>query len=329
MESIHQWGVEVVLWLQQFSPGLDLPFRILTSFGGELFFLVLIPLLYWCVDRRTGARLSILFLLSAYVNAATKVLASQPRPFDFDPQVRELVHAGGGGFPSGHTQNSVVFWGYLAAQYRRPWFWTVAVLFMGLVPLSRMYLGVHFPTDLLGGYLLGGCLLLLYLRLEPVIERWLTRKGPGWHMGLAVGVPVFLTWVYPGGERYGISACATLMGMAVGFVLERRWVGFDSMGTPWKRMLRFALGEAVLFGLWLGLKPLFSGYEPEWAYRFLRHLLLGFWGGFGAPWVFVKLGLSERSGWHDLNGAQAEYAADPGRTRLNPNDKRIRSSGRP
>jgi membrane-associated phospholipid phosphatase len=302
MESIHQWGVEIVLWLQQFSPGLDLPFVVLTSFGGELFFLLLIPLIYWSLDRRTGARLSVLFLLSAYANAVAKVLAFQPRPFDFNPQVRKLVEAGGGGFPSGHTQNSVVFWGYLAAQYRRPWFRAVAAIFMVLVPLSRMYLGVHFPTDLLGGYLLGVCLILLYFHLEPVLERWLTVKGVGWHMGLAVAVPVLLALIYPGGEKHGISACGMLMGMALGFVLERRWVAFDSGGPATKRFFRFILGEAALLGLWLGLRPLLSGCEPEPFYRLLRYSLVGLWGALGAPWVFVKAGLSEggadKRPWH-------------------------------
>jgi undecaprenyl-diphosphatase len=247
------------------------------------------------MDRRTGARLSVLFLLSAYANAVAKILASQPRPFDYNPQVRKVVEAGGAGFPSGHTQNSVVFWGYLAAQYRRPWLWVVAGLLMVLVPLSRVYLGVHFPTDLLGGYLLGAFLLLLYLRLEPVVERWLAGKGPGWHMGLAVAVPVILALVCPGGEKHAISACGMLMGMAVGFVLERRWISFDSDGATSKRLLRFALGEAVLFGLWLGLKPLLSGHEPEALYRFLRYSLVGLWGGLGAPWVFVRLRLANGS----------------------------------
>lgn len=292
MESILHWGAEVILRLQQLSPDWDLFFIVLTFMGGEPFFLILIPLLYWCMDRRTGARLSLLFLLSAYANATAKILASQPRPFDYNPQVQKLVEAEGGGFPSGHTQNSVVFWGHLAAQYRRPWLWIVAVALMVLVPLSRVYLGVHFPTDLLGGYLLGAVLLILYLRLEPLAERWLTGKGLGWHMGLAVVVPVLLAFIYPGGEKHGISACGMLMGMAVGFVLERRWVAFDSGGAGLKQVLRFVLGAAVLFGLWLSLKPLFSGCEPEPFYRFLRYSVVGLWGGLGAPWMFVRLGLT-------------------------------------
>jgi membrane-associated phospholipid phosphatase len=295
MESILHWGAEVILRLQQLSPEWDLPFIVLTFMGGEPFFLILIPMLYWCLDRRTGARLSLLFLLSAYANAAAKILASQPRPFEYNPQVQKLVEATGGGLPSGHTQNSVAFWGYLASHYRRPWLWIGAVALMVLVPLSRVYLGVHFPTDLLGGYLLGAFLLLVYLRLEPLVERWLTGKGLGWHMGLAVAVPVLLAQAYPGGEKHGISACGMLMGMAVGFVLERRWVAFDSGGPATKRFFRFVLGEAVLFGLWLSLKPLFSGYEPETFYRFLRYSLVGLWGGLGAPWVFVRLRLADGS----------------------------------
>lgn len=295
MESILHWGAEVILRLQQLSPEWDLPFIVLTHMGGEPFFLVLIPMLYWCLDRRTGARLSLLFLLSAYANAAAKILASQPRPFEYNPQVRKLVEATGGGLPSGHTQNSVAFWGYLASAYRRPWLWVVAVALMVLVPLSRVYLGVHFPTDLLGGYLLGAVLLILYLSLEPVAEKWLTGKGLGWHMGLAVLVPVALALIYPGGEKHGISACGMLLGMAVGFVLERRWVSFDSGGVGSKRVLRFVLGQVFLFGLSLGLKPLFSGYEPEPLYRFLRYSVVGLWGGLGAPWMFVRLGLADRS----------------------------------
>ncbi|HIE39110.1 MAG TPA: phosphatase PAP2 family protein, partial [Anaerolineae bacterium] len=174
MEGILDWGVEVILWCQRFSPALDLPFRLFTFMGEETFFLLLLPILYWCLDRRTGARLTVLFLFSAYINAVAKVVAGQPRPLDYAPnRVRPLWDTGGYGLPSGHTQSAVVVWGYLASQLRRAWLWVVAGLLMVFIPLSRVYLGVHFPTDLLCGYILGAVLLLLYLWLEPGAEMWL------------------------------------------------------------------------------------------------------------------------------------------------------------
>ena len=116
MQQLMDWGIALILWLQQFHPTLDLPFRALTFVGDELFFLLFLPLIYWCLDRRTGARVTLLFLISAYVNALAKVFASQPRPAQYDARVWAYSDVGGsGGFPSGHTQNTLTVWGYLAA----------------------------------------------------------------------------------------------------------------------------------------------------------------------------------------------------------------------
>ena len=291
MESILDWGINVVLWFQQFSPTLDLPFKVLTFMGDEEFFLLLLPFVYWCLDRRTGARLAILFLFSAYLNASAKVLAGQPRPFAYDVRVRQLAEAVGGGLPSGHTQNAVVVWGYLAATFRRTWLWVLAGLLMALIPLSRIYLGVHFPTDLLGGYLIGAALLLLYLWLEPAAEAWFRKKSMAWHMGAALAAPLLLMLLFLSED--GVTAGAVLMGMGVGFVLERRWVGFESGGIWWKQMLRLLLGVAVLFGLWMGLRIAFASAEPALLFRFVRYGLVGLWSGLGAPWAFVRLRLAE------------------------------------
>ena len=179
LEGILDWGVRVILWFQQASPALDLPFKALTLMGNEMFYLVFFPLVYWCVDRRVGARLIILFLLSSSTNAVAKQLAGQPRPFEYDPTVQRLWPAGGKGFPSGHTQSAVVIWGYLACQFRKTWFRVVCGSLIVLIPLSRVYLGVHFPTDLLGGYLLGAALLALYLRFQPAVEDWLAGRNTG------------------------------------------------------------------------------------------------------------------------------------------------------
>ena len=74
MESLLKWGIDVVLWFQQASPGLDYVFKGFTFLGDEEFFLIFLPFFYWCADRRTGARLLVVFLVSAYINSVAKIL---------------------------------------------------------------------------------------------------------------------------------------------------------------------------------------------------------------------------------------------------------------
>lgn len=293
MESILEWGVEVVLWLQQSSPALDLPFKSLTFLGNLEFFLIFMPLVYWCVNRRIGARLLVLFLISAYVNAVAKVIAGQPRPFQYDSRVRALVHAGGGGLPSGHTQSAVVVWGYLASQFKHRWVWIVAGFLMIGIPLSRLYLGVHFPTDLFGGYLLGALLLVLYLHLAIHVEAWLVQKGAIWQIAAAVLLPIVLILINPKESPYALSACGVLLGFGSGIILERRWIRFRAGGSLLKKFLRYAAGMLVLFAIWMGLRSGFAGLEPAGVFRVARYTLVGLWAGLGAPWLFVRLKLSE------------------------------------
>jgi hypothetical protein len=164
---------------------------------------------------------------------------------------------------------------------------------MLLTPLSRVYLGVHFPTDLIGGYLLGISLLMLYCWLEPHAEAWLENKGLCVQLAVALAIPALIMLLFPSNEENGIIAGATLMGMGVGFALERQLVGFVSGGIWWKQVVRFLLGTAVLFALWLGLKASFSGLEPEPLFRFVCYMLVGLWGGLGAPAAFVGLRLAQ------------------------------------
>lgn len=291
MEPIMEWGVQVVLWFQQFSPALDLPFSFFTSLGNEEFFLVLLPFVYWCLDRGTGARLIILFLSSTYTNAVAKELARQPRPFQYDHRVRMIREAEGYGLPSGHTQSAVVVWGYLGMQCRRKWLWIAAVVLMILIPLSRVYLGVHFPHDLLGGYVLGAASLLVYLWFEPRAERWLSTKGLAWQLGVVIAAALLMIPLFP--TEDGITASATLVGMGAGFVLERRWIGFAISSRWWRRIVSFVLGAAILVGLWLGLRIAFADLEPMAVYRSVRYGAIGLWGALGAPWMFVRLRLAD------------------------------------
>ena len=90
-----------------------------------------------------------------------------------------------------------------------------------------------------------------------------------------------------------MSAGGALLGFAAGIMLERRWIKFDSAGSPISKVLRFILGVIVLIGIWLGLRIAFSGLEPAALFRIVRYASVGLWGALGAPWLFVRLRLAE------------------------------------
>ena len=291
MDYALKTGVDIILYLQRFSPGGDLFFKIITFLGNEGFYLALLPLVYWCFDKKAGIRLTIVFLFSAWVNSTAKILAAQPRPFQYDTRVIPLVHASGGGLPSGHTQNSVVVWGYLAGRIRRPWAWAGALLLICLIPLSRLYLGVHFPTDLLGGYLLGFIILIVFNKLEPVVSMRLAHASLSVQVLSAVLIPSLLLLVYPGDDRYGISISSAMLGAFLGLIAETKYLGFMNTGTWGRKLSVFAIGMVGLAVIYIGLKFCFKGLEPEAAFRFIRYLLVGFYISFLGPWMMVRIGL--------------------------------------
>jgi membrane-associated phospholipid phosphatase len=302
MDEILSWGTAVNIWLQNLSPALDTPFKIITFFGEELFFMVLLPFVYWSINRAAGARLLLLFLFSAWVNAAVKVLAVDSRPYQYDSRVKALQQESSWGFPSAHTQISVTVWGYMAAAFRKKWLFVLAVAIMVLVPLSRLYLGVHDLPDLIGGYAIGFILLIVFIQLENRCASWLENKNMVSLLGIAVIAPAVLLVVSPGQDEGCVTAASTLMGYAVGFVIERKYLSFSSDGPVLKKILRYALGLIVIIGLWAGLKAAFQGLEPLLVFRFIRYALIGVWVSLGAPWLFVRLRLADRDNKDHLHG---------------------------
>jgi len=282
-------GTSLILWLQQSSPYLDWPFRIITALGNESFFLLFLPLIYWCLDRRMGAELAVLFLISASLNAVAKAAFGMPRPFAVDSAVMQLASAQGNGFPSGHTQGAMVVWLYLAARSQKTWLWWLAGGLIFLIPVSRLYLGVHFPADLLGGYVLGGGLVLIFWKAEQRVTAMLEFRSTAFLLtgfGLIAGVSA--VWAKGQGD-YVVSAAAALMGTAVGLVMERRWVRFAPRTRLPQRLICYLAGIIGLLVIYIGLKIGFAGVEPAWLLRFLRYGLVGLWVAAGAPWLFTRM----------------------------------------
>ena len=282
-------GTSLIIWLQQFSPILDLPFTIITALGNESFFLLFLPLVYWCLHRRIGAGLAILFLLSASLNAIAKAMFGMPRPFAVDPSVMQLAAASGNGFPSGHTQGAVVVWLYLAVRLKKAWLWWIAGLLIFLIPLSRLYLGVHFPLDLAGGYVIGGLLLMVFIKAEGPVAMAMATCSKQTAIIVWCSVSIAAVLMVKAHGPYVVGTVASLMGTGLGLFIERRWIGFEINPDPLKRCLRYLMGVVVLIAIYVGLKIGFAGLEPGWLFRFIRYGLVGLWTAAGAPLFFKRV----------------------------------------
>ena len=183
MQELLSWGLEMIKSVQTIvSPALTAVMKAVTFLGTEQAYLVLLPLLYWVVDASFAFRLSMLSFVSGYFNSWTKVLFAQPRPFNLDPSVG-LASEASFGLPSGHAQGTFVLAGYIGKKAKKLLPRILLLLFVMLIAFSRIYLGVHFPTDILGGWMLGAIILAAWLLGErafgPTIARWEIGRASG------------------------------------------------------------------------------------------------------------------------------------------------------
>jgi hypothetical protein len=212
---------------------------------------------------------------------------------------------------------------------KKPWAWIVAVLLTVLIGISRMYLGVHFPTDVFLGWFLGGLLLWLVLKLWEPAAAWLKKKSLGMQILAAflfslllivlALIPFFLLqasgwqmpaiWVQnaaladPGGEPLAplalaglITTSATLFGLGAGLAWLNTRGGFQTRGNWWQRVLRYVIGVIVLLAIRYGLKAIFPEGET-WlglTFQYVRYAIIGAWVSAGAPLLFFRLKLAEK-----------------------------------
>lgn len=298
MTPFWDWEVPFILWLQGGHPVLTPVFRFLTSLGNEEFSLMVGPFVLWCLNKAWGIGLLLVLLGSQSVNVVLKELFRAPRPFVVHGRILQLDDPGGWSLPSGHAQNSTVIWMYLASKVRRLWFWIAAIVLVLGIILSRMYLGVHYPGDVLAGAAVGLAFLGLVFFVAPRIAAWGAQLQPGWWLGIFVLLGIVLCVLQPYPDF--VAAVATLVFGIIGVILERAYVRFDVAG-PWaQRGPRYVVGLIVLVLLWRGLKSVFGLFADEGTPLFLilrgiRYSILGLWVSWGAPALFVRLKLASQT----------------------------------
>ncbi len=328
MDTILDQGVALILYLQSLADWLVPLMQFFSFLGTEEFFLIVAPALFWCYDAALGIRVGSFLMLSGVLNYVVKIGLHDPRPYWYDTRVKALSVETSFGIPSGHAEHAVTVWGAIAASLRKRWAWIAAVTLIFFIGLSRLFLGMHFPSDVLAGWLLGAAGLWLFLKLEGPVIVWLKKMSPGkqilvvfagtiglFLLGLLAKISlgawtVPADWIQNAINATGVSEpidplalsglvsnVGTLFGLAAGAILLPIYGGFDAGGPAWKRGVRFAIGLVGVLLLWRGLGAVLPRGEDmvSYALRYMRYALIGFWITGLSPLLFTRLGLAERS----------------------------------
>lgn len=295
MDAVLSAGIELILWIQSMrNPALDAFFRGITALGGAGH-LFIVPAIVWCLGYRMGSRLLLTLLLSACLNFALKDLFAQPRPFQMEPRIgpdREL----GYGIPSGHAQHTAVEWALVAAWVGKPLVWAGAIVLIALIGFSRVYLGVHFPSDVLAGWALAALIVWLHLRYLARVEAFVGARSLGGQLGLALlGSGIFIaSYLLLPKTPWVVGTGGLFFGAAAGMAVCARCLRAPEGGAWWQRLLRYPLGIVPLL-LWSRVA---GGWVPEG--QDLSYFLViygnlavaGFWITAGAPALFQLARLS-------------------------------------
>jgi len=218
--------------------------ELITMLGEEMLLVVLIVILWFAFDKKAAQRLAFGVLASLGVNSVLKNLVQLPRPFaSGEVTCVRPETATGYSFPSGHTQNFAAWGTLVAAQLKRRWVSAVAAVLILLVGLSRIYLGAHYPSDVVAGMALGVGMALL--------SGWLfdrTENKQKLYIATVLIMTPFAVWFMfrPDPQFAGVyKAYGMIAGLALAVGLEEKYAPLDYSVAWWKKLVRIVLGAAL------------------------------------------------------------------------------------
>ena len=294
--------MEFLYWLENLRmPVLNEFMLTVTRLGEETAFLALAMIFFWCVDKKRGYLMMSVGFLCIMANQFMKLWFRIPRPWVLDEnftileQAREA--ATGYSFPSGHTTSAVATYGSIAASTQRRWVKVLNISLAILVGISRMYIGVHTPADVLVGALTS--LVLIFL-LRPITMGNSEKSMKiliAAMIGMALGLLAFVE-LYPfpvdvdahnlqSGVKNAYTMIGCLVGVAIVYAVDIRYLDFVTDAVWWAQILKAVLGLGLVLLVKEGLRaPLDALFAGHMAARAVRYFLIVIAAGILWPMSF-------------------------------------------
>lgn len=274
-----------------------------TQLGGEVIFIVAAVVVFWCVSKWEGYYLMTIAFCGTVLNQFLKLICRVPRPWVRDPNFTIVesarAEATGYSFPSGHTQNAIGLFGGMALWGGRRWVRLGLTALALIIAFSRMYLGVHTPADVGVSLVLAAALVL---GLYPLMRR--AQEKPR-YMGYVLAAMLvvsgaFVVFVETCGFPADMDAenlasgignawkmLGAVAGMTLAWLLDRRYIHFETQAVWWVQAIKVAVGMALLLAIKSGLKaPLLALLGHEGLAGGVRYFLLVLVAGAIWPLVF-------------------------------------------
>ncbi len=290
---------------------------LVASFVGEPEgYILIVTLIYVMFDKILAVRLGVLVLLTMCLNHVLKIVIKNPRPFVregtyFKKWAVSNNYAKGLAMeystPSGHAMAGAAFYSYLYAAVENRFVRVVAVAAILLTGISRPYLGVHYPGDILIGWVLGLSVGLVAIKFaDEISDRW-NALAYKYQAGIVVTSSLFLWlftiaingWRIDSQPRAFLGYAGFLTGIVFGRPIELSTLDFDPKScSPLAKVLRFAITAGMVLGSLLVLEKLFGAIADDYSVlgyvlQYVRYAVAGIVNIFVAPLFFTRIGLAE------------------------------------
>lgn len=279
--------MEVIKYIQNFSnPSLDFFFSIITNLGGQTIGIVIAIILFWCINKKLGYKFSYAILFSFSLNNILKGIFNAPRPIGIDGiQSGEVNTATGSSFPSGHSQGNATTFAFLMGEYKNKFLWSIGIFMLVMVPLSRLYFGVHWPKDVIAGTIIG--------LISVVISNKIFDKCYGKTFSLIIYYLILfliLGLFFPSNDL--VKALGAFTALIISLIIETKYISFNPKGSIKTNILKCFIGITGLLIIYI----LFSSLiYTSYILNFFKYFSMSLWTFLVCPYIFIKLKLANKN----------------------------------